>query len=184
MKLQYPELKDIHEFDDLNSKEMKVCWMIASPSSKIRNKYPDKAKRIQAAIESVYSKRVIESSTKESLKPMQTLYKGKSVPSKYKDAIVRFASFSPSARMRATWMAEQQLDMFESLSYISQEDQESMGPADYQEYVKTMSLIQKQMPTLISQVEGGFGVEIKTKVEDDFSTEYEIKAHIDSASHE
>jgi len=55
VKLEYPDLAELEEFKDLNSKQIRLCWLIGNRTSPIY-RLSNKKERVQKALELTYGK--------------------------------------------------------------------------------------------------------------------------------
>lgn len=176
MRHTYPELKGISEFERLNSSELKMCWMIGSPTSPLRRKLPsekDKPKRIKFAVESSFQEEYIESNKK-----VKNFRDGKEIPQDYKAAIQRFASFDVSFRLRSRFLALEVMSNLESMLLIDKEELQDYSADEYKSYATVAKQALELLPKLMAEVEGAFGLTIiESKSDDDLNFDDEKVVH-------
>lgn len=161
LRVTYPELNDIEEFEDLNASELAMCWYIGSKTSPIYKKFPasdneSKKKRIAAAIDQVFQPDSIAIN-----KDLQSFYEGRVVPARYKKAIQRFNSFDLSYRLRSRFLHQAVLKNIEMMLIVDQDDLKDMGPEDYKSYLSAASSALTMLPKLQEALEGNFGLTLK-----------------------
>lgn len=143
---EYPELKEYKEFTEIKSNdELLFVWHYANPTSDIA-KIESIDLRIEAAYEKVFGK------TNDT---RQVQYLMGDFPENVRAAIERMKNFKPSARMRAKLMTEKTFNDFEKIMFMD------VYGEDVGEMKKLADLkmeIAEQLPGLIKQLEGGFGI--------------------------
>ena len=183
MRHTYPELKGVKEFEDLTAPELKMCWMISSPSSPLKRKIPgsvkaDSQKRVRMAVESCFQNEYIASS-----KTLTNFMNGTEIPQKYKSAMQRFTSFSISFRLRARFLAEEVMSNLESMLLIDKEELEDYSADEYKNYAAVAKQALDLLPRLMADVEGAYGLTIvKSKSDEELNFDEEKVVHQTVAS--
>lgn len=157
---QYPELKKEPEFKDLTTGELLFTWWYANATSPliIDDTLSDK-QRIMAAYDQSFKKTSADNDRKSN-------YFSSIFPDRVKTAIEKMKSFNPSARIRSRIMIEKMMNQFEKLINVSEDDfiehdeggKKKINWTGRNSYVTSAKNISEMLPTLIRQLEEGFGV--------------------------
>ena len=143
---EYPELKEYKVFVDVKSNdELLFAWHYGNPTSDIA-KIEDIKERAKQAYEKVWG---VTNDTK------YIQYLRGDFPDQVRAAVDKMKSFKPSARMRAKMMTEKTFNDFEEIMHMD------IGASDIGEMKKLADIkmeIASQLPELIKQMEGGFGI--------------------------
>lgn len=159
----YPDLAKDSVFKDLSSDDLLFAWYIGIPDSPVDHDWQDMARYKSAATRCF-------SSNKEK----KDKYSVGSIPEEVKAAIEKFKLFSPEARMSAKKMVQTIFSKFEQMVNVDVEndftvirtigkgeDKEEVKEVDWtakKQYIDSMAKISETLPSLIKQVEEGFGV--------------------------
>lgn len=169
MLLDYPELKEYEIFTKISKRDMTFVWYISNRTSPLLKAEPDKKKRVRRALELAYDKKILSRNQR-----VMDIYNGGELPSDIVEAINVMASFNPSFRMRAKMLNEYNFEMLQSLSYLSEIDRAAMDIDDKKKYADLLKTTTSIIPTMIQNMETGFGVKVKKEKEETFT----LKANI------
>lgn len=157
MKLDYPELADIEEFENLSARELKFVWYVGNRTSPLAGM---KAKqRVKAAAATAWGD---YHANRESVKELS---EGK-LPDKIKKAIDKMSSFSPSVRLKAKFMQEYIFDKMQNIIIISPEDMDDMDADERKKYTDLALKVSSELPNLVSRLESGNSVKVKEQKTD------------------
>jgi hypothetical protein len=159
MLIEFPELAEVKEFKGLNTKEVKLCWLIGNRTSPIYSMKPRTAK-IKRALSLVYGS---SWEKKEDLKQMAL----GDIATHIQLGIERMAAFNPEYRLRAKLMAQY---MFDTLNEVVVLDTpiSDMDIEERKKYTDLLVKVHDSLPKLVTTLETSFGAKVigrKTKTE-------------------
>ncbi len=172
---EYPDIGEYKEFKELSREELNFVWYVGNPSSPLNGGgvLDEKIKYKSAAA------RCIRDPEKK-----KRLGEG-DIPSGIREAIAKMQTFSPEARAIAKQVATTAFHNLQAMVNIDVESDfkitrsitsgtgkdktienvEEMDWAGRKQYVDTVAKISDLLPSLLKQVEHGFGVEEKNDKE-------------------
>lgn len=172
---EYPDLNEYKEFKDLTREELNFVWYVGNPSSPLNggNILDERIKYKSAAF------RCIKDPEKK------RRFSEGDMPSGIREAIAKMQTFSPEARAIAKQVATTAFHNLQSMVDINVgadfkimrnitsgtgkdkvvEQVEEMDWAGRKQYIDTVAKISDLLPSLLKQVEHGFGIEIKNEKE-------------------
>jgi len=150
IKIEYPELSDIPEFEGLNTMELKFVWYFANRTSPHYND-TNITRKISKALKDSYGNSIDDD--------LRAKYLSESFPHKIKTAIKRMEEFNPSHRLKAKLSLERIFENLQKLVNIGEEDLIEMELNNKKDYVALAIKISESMPGIVRQLEEGFGVE-------------------------
>lgn len=160
IRRMYPELNAMPEFKDLKVKELLMVWYYACPSSDIRMaENRDDRWRIEKAIEEVYGN---DMDSEAKVKYVQLHF-----PETIKRAIERMKRFEPEIRSRSKAMLNKIFNTYENMVSVDKDSfrifdekgvDQGINFVAQNQYVNFCAKISEILPSLIKQVEEGFGV--------------------------
>jgi hypothetical protein len=159
VKQEYPELAKVQEFENLSSKELRVCWLIGNPTSPIFKL--ERVKKIKEALTTVYGTAQIESK-----KELKDFYESKGdpskIPSKYLIGIERMLRYNIEIRLRGKLFSQY---LFESMTTISKTPDEIqlLDIDEQKKYMEMLIKINTELPKIIESLESGYGVKLFDK---------------------
>ena len=165
LKQIYPELNENKKFKDLSADELLFVWYFACQSSPIDPSIPDSIRANAAAMESVKDK------------DKRAHFAQMSFPEKIKEAIEEMSKYNADVRMVAKRIIQNSFNTLEAMSKTSVEEFEyeevdqkgavikKIDWSGRKQYVDSVSKIADTLPTLIAQMEQGFGI-VDTKGND------------------
>lgn len=154
MRVDYPELSGYKEFDELNSTEVRLCWLIGNRTSPFRDY--EKAKRVKAALNQCYA------GASRNRPIFVEMMKGE-IPFRILEGIKKMSTFNPTYRTKAKLLDEFMFDQIQSLVMKPEETVKLMDIDDEKKYTSMMLDVSARMPDLIARMESGYGVS-KAKV--------------------
>lgn len=161
----YPELANEQAFKDIPLEDLNFAWYVGNPSSPIDPEWEDMIKYKTAAA-------VCFSNNDTKRK----LYGSGEIPDAVRQAIEKMQKYSPQARMVAKRMTQKMFEKLEQMVDVDMEEfvtvRDIKDPADpsqkiqvreidwtgRKQYVDSMAKISETLPTLIKQIEEGFGM--------------------------
>ena len=160
LKLQYPELEGVEEFIDLDGRALRFVWLCANPTSPLVKREKDKKKRAIEAVPYCYKK---TDQTKGLVRDLENL----KFSTELNEAIKRMGKFNVSVRLQAKFTNEVIFTNMQNEAMLSK-DQAMMleDPIDRKAWIQSSLLISKELPTLVKQMEDGFGITIREKGSD------------------
>ena len=154
MKLDYPELAKVEEFEELGARDLKFVWWVGNRTSPLASLNPEI--RVKEAYKLAYDGYSRDKKLQDQLKKGQ-------IPVKFKDAITRMSKFVPSVRLKAKLDTEYIFDSMQSLIFISPSEKKDMDGEDKKDYQALLSKISKDLPDLVNKIENGYGVKVVHK---------------------
>lgn len=156
MRIEYPELNDIPEFEGLSGTELKFVWYWSNRTSPYCGMKNIKFKTTKC----------ISASFGDGAKKEQySRYMANSFPEKIRIAMDRMERFSPSTRLRAKLTIEKIFENLEKITEITEED--FMDLQSRKEYANLAVTVTKNMGDMVKQMENAFGVKYSGKEEGD-----------------
>jgi len=165
MRIDYPELAEVEEFEILSSTEVRLCWLIGNRTSPLAKK--KKAARVKAALEQSYK------GASRKRKDYTDMMEGK-FPHKILVGIEKMASYNPSYRLKAKLLDEYMFDQIQNLVMKSEDKVLSMDIDDEKKYTSMMLEVSSKMPEMIKRMESGYGVK-KKKIKDEVKVMSSVK---------
>lgn len=160
MFTDYPELREIEEFKALkNPQDLAFTWWYSSPTSDLRN-IPGKADKIEKCIKAAYKS--ISKEKKENL-----IYG--EMPPPFVNAIRRWETFNPSARLLVRGLDHNQLKQFEAILAKSPEAIKSMETNEQLDYFRMTKVINDQLVDVLKRVESQYGISEEKSIFDEKS---------------
>jgi hypothetical protein len=153
LRITYPELSNTEEFRSLTKEEMFFVYNYACASSPVIKMLPDR--RVLRCLPLIKDKL--------STKQLQE-YAKLQFPDKIQFAIDRMDKFDLVARMRGKAINEKIFTKLEE--YVDTELGETATIEEKKSHVAMLSSISKILPSIIFQVESGFGVKYVAPVEE------------------
>jgi hypothetical protein len=157
MRLDYPELAEVPEFEELSSTEVRLCWYIGNRTSPLVKNIRDKGKRVKSALEKCYT------GASRERQDYKDMLEG-NFPHKILVGIEKMASYNPSFRLKAKLLDEWMFDKIQSLVMKDEVKINMMDIDDEKKYTSMMLEVSKSMPDMIGRMEQGYGVK-KKKIE-------------------
>lgn len=171
-KKTYSELGTIEEFRPLSGKELVFVWYFSNKTSPLIISNIPPVDRVELALKRSW---LLDGMQPKTL----SLYKELVFPEHLQEAMKRMASFNPDIRDRAKLIL---VSMFDNLSKIGDLDnfKDKDGSYDMTAYANAAKSVTATMPTLIKQMEDGFGVKdvdevMAEETGDDLLTRYHEK---------
>lgn len=150
MKLEYPELADISEFDTLQNKELKFVWFFANQTSPFIN-IKNRRERGRLALDAAFGE---DKAPKELKNEVLTGM----FDERIRAAIERMSKFDAGVRTRAKSMAERIFSNFEIIIKVDPDEVEQMEDDEKANYVNLAKTVQGALPDLVKQLESGYGI--------------------------
>jgi len=146
MRIEYPELAGIEEFQGLSDVELKFVWYYFNTKSPYY-KEKDRVRKVSACVKA--------SGFSTNLNILKNMYVN-IFPENLEAAGARMERFASSARERAKGMIEKMFDTYEGIL-------DSFGEKDFdteqqEKFVNIAAKIRAELPALIKQKEEGFGL--------------------------
>jgi hypothetical protein len=162
LKSLYPELADNKRFKDLANEDLLFVWYFACKSSPIDDDLPDHIRAITS---------VSETSFKDPDKRKK--FSNMEFPEYIKDAIMEMRKYEPKARDLANKIVQRTFNNFLKMSSVNvnefvkkDDDGNDTTEIDFQarlQYINGQEKITSMLPSLLAQVEQGFGIiDLKT----------------------
>jgi hypothetical protein len=158
LRIQYPELKSIPEFKNVNSKELLFVWYWSNPTSPIEDDIPFR-QRVEACVKM--------SEWKVSAETLKLLLEN-SWPENIQKASQRMQVFETMTRNKARKVIKEIFANFEKLVKVNDDDfklidkdgeYKGIDFAARKQYVEYGAKIASEMPGLINKLEEGFGTD-------------------------
>jgi hypothetical protein len=130
MKLDYPELAEIEEFQELTARDLKFVWYVGNRTSPLATL--KSGIRVKESYKLVY-----EGYNRE--KDLQAQLRKGEIPVKFKDAIARMSKFVPSVRLRAKLDTEYIFEAMQGLIFVSPSERANMEGEDKKDYQALLS---------------------------------------------
>jgi len=154
LSIEYPELAGISEFAELNTSDLKFVWYYSNRTSP---HYSDnnQTRKISKCIRESYGNSLDED--------VKAKFLSSNFPHKLKQAMKRMETFNPSLRLKAKLSVERIFDNLQRLVDIEEGDLEDMELNNKKDYVALAIKISESLPSIVRQLEEGFGVTYGTK---------------------
>lgn len=152
MKLDYPELVEYPEFENLKDKQLKFVWYVANRTSPIIGYKPEK--RIAKAIELVY---------KDKDMPFHEQWRKGEFPDDIKTAVDRMAHIKPDVRLEAKFTIMRIFDQHQKMTVLGEKELDGMDADEKKKYTELSIKIASEMSNMVQLMEKGFGVKTKKK---------------------
>lgn len=149
MKLDYPELSEVAEFEQLNARELKFCWYVGSRTSPLAS--IPKKKRLSVSANTAWG------GYHADRKEVKELAAGK-IPDKIMTAIEKMSSFNPTVRLRAKFMQEYIFDKMQAIILISDTELKEMDADEKKKYADLALKISSDLTHVVDRMEAGYGV--------------------------
>lgn len=161
LRKEYPELNRIDEFKTLKTWQMYFVWLYASPCSPYsKTEIPEGVRRKNATERALYDG--VNNRLRLGVSDEEYAnYKRGVFPEEVNSAIRRMEMFNPNARFKARLAAEKILDDF--MVFLDRSPHEIMDTEERKKYVEMCVKIHDELPTIIKNVEEGYGVRTVTK---------------------
>ena len=172
MRLDYPELADYDEFKELSARELKFCWFMGNRTSPLVRQNLQKKVMLNRAISESFGK---SAKNREDVKQMLA----GDIPENIMLGIKRMATFSPSVRLRARFMNEYIFDRLEEVIMLDETVKKSLSMDEKKRYADLLTKVTGELPDVVKQMEGGFGLRVKAKKKSDKA---EVKVKIGDLS--
>lgn len=147
MKVEYPELTEIEEFEKLKGSELKFVWFWANRTSPYYSMKHEKIK-VQACIRDAFG----DSLTGDEYKR----YLSCNFAEHILIAIDKMEKFSPSTRLRAKMTIEKIFTNLEKITDIEKTD--LIDLQSRKEYANLAVTVSKNMGDIVKQMENAFGI--------------------------
>lgn len=149
LRMEYPELAEIPEFQKLKSKEVRLCWLLGNRTSPIYKL--EKRQRLNKALEIIYGPKYKEN------EDLDLILKGQ-MPEELREGVKRMEMFNPEYRLRAKLLSQY---MFETLNDMILLDAQTLATMDIDEKKKYTDLLVKihsELPEMVKRLEESYGV--------------------------
>lgn len=182
----YPELMDEPKFKALSGEELLFSWYVGCKSSPIDPDWSDSV-RYKTAASKAFTRPGSESKDK------REKYSAGDIPDDVKQAIAKWASMSPDARLVAKRMVQTIMHNFQKLVDVDLdkdfltvrtigkgEDKIDVAEVDWtakKQYIDSAAKISDTLPSLIDQLEKGFGITEVKKGEEKIGSKAIDKFH-------
>lgn len=151
MKIDYPELVSMEEFDNMNNADIKFCWYFACKSSPFLGQGISDEERLFNSIQEAYGKDYLANKTAVSLLKNE-------FSSEILAGINRMKILSPSLRSRANAMMSKILDNMDVMINIPKSNLIAMDSGQKKSFVSLCVDVSNNLPHVINQLEGGFSL--------------------------
>ena len=154
MRIEYPELAKVPEFNALGSiQELKFVWYYSNRTSPFFTAKKGQQTKIKACIKQAFKGRPMETADYKK-------YLEGNFPPKIKDAMAVMESFNPSARVRARIAIESIFNNLEASLELGEDMMKSMADDIDQKkkYIDLSIKVSESLPIIIAQLEEGYGI--------------------------
>ena len=154
LKIDYPELAEIEEFKLLQPNELKFIWYIANRTSPLFNLSREEkvAKALSILFPRGYGR----------FQNIVKLSKGEFSP-EILAAIERMTHFQTENRLKAMLLADYTFQQLQRLIYIDESEMKLMDMEEKKKYSDLLMKVQKELPSVIKNLESGFGVKVNER---------------------
>lgn len=152
LREDYPELKKIKEFANLDGQDLKFVWFYANPTSPIARKHKkNKLLRVKLAMANAYGNDFEDKDPKKFRE-----FRDHNFPNTILVAIDKMRTFSLSYRSHARVAMEKAYGNILSIAETPLDKIEDIS--DKKNYTNTVKEISNVIPKILSQLESGFGI--------------------------
>jgi len=147
LRIEYPELADDPDFQDLNPSEVRLVWLIGNRTSPLFKDHD----KIEKAIKTVYPKYF--------QKPeLQEMYEG-NLPTRIEKAIISMEKYNPSLRLESSLIQRWAIDRLKFIiSMKSETELKDMEMGEIKQYADIVKSIEKDLPAMVKRVEASSGI--------------------------
>lgn len=150
LRMEYPELAKIPEFEKLKSKEVRLCWLLGNRTSPLY-KIDDKRQRLNKALETIYGQRYREN------EDLDSILKG-DMPQELKEGIKRMEMFNPEYRLRAKLLSQYMFETLNTMVVLSDSEIVQMDIDEKKKYTDLVVKIHSELPDMVKRLEESYGV--------------------------
>ena len=173
MKREYKELADIEEFKDLNTKEVKFCWLVGnrtSPIFKIERDF-----RIQKALKIVWGDKF---KLNPKIKELSKVKTSDELPDDILKGIMKMNTFNPGLRLRAKLINEYIFDTLNELIMLDEGTKSTMDVDEKKKYTDLVIKVGSELQGMVDRLENSYGIEVI-----DRKTKEEVQVSIEDVMH-
>jgi len=149
MKIEYPELSGMTEFDNMPNNDIKFCWYFGCKSSPFFG-LPDETEKVNSVREA-YGADYLE--IKQAVDIIKDIYSSEIIA-----GINRMKIFSPALRSRANAMLTKILDNMDKAINIQEEQLMAMDSSGKKAFISLSVDVANNLPNIVNQLEGGFSL--------------------------
>jgi len=149
LRIEYPELADVKEFQDLKVKEVRLCWLLGNRTSPIYKL--SKQERLNKALELVYGNAY---SIRADLKPIMS----GNMPDNIKEGIKKMELYNPEYRLRAKLMSQYMFDMLNDMIVLDTATLVGMDIDEKKKYTDLIVKIHSELPDMVKRLESSYGI--------------------------
>lgn len=153
MRIEYPELLDMEEFNSMPNNDIKFCWLYACRSSPYLS-MPEEVK-IDMCLKTAYGNNFFEDRT-------AMLIKKGDIPEAIAMGINKMKTFIPSVRHDANKIMMEMFGNLKKMIKIDDDEFIAMEMDEKKQYVSMCKDVSATLPTIVQQLEIGFSVKKKT----------------------
>jgi len=149
---EYPELASLEEFVMLSEKDLRFVWYFSNVTSPVYKKYySNKSKLAEKSMIAAYGRKIENSDPSKWISFIRL-----SFPAKISIAIDKMQSFRVTARIKAQSAIESSFNNILDIAEDRPGDDSTIS--DKKAYTSTVAEISKILPSILKQVEEGFGI--------------------------
>jgi hypothetical protein len=154
LKIDYPELASIEEFKDLQPKELKFCWYVGNRTSPFFEY--DRERKIKQTLAVLFPRGF------DKFKEWVEVAEG-NMPDKILRGIERMTQFNVENRLQAKMLAEYSFYKLQLLMDVDDSVIKTMDFDDRKRYSDVLMSIQKNLGSIVKDLETGYGVKVVDK---------------------
>lgn len=159
LKLEYPELSNSKDFENLKAKEVRLCWLLGNRTSPIYKL--SKGDRLSKALELVYGRNYERH-------PFARLILDTGMPENMRKGILKMESYSPEYRLKAKLMSQYMFDILNDMIVLDATTLATMDIDEKKKYTDLIVKVHTELPDMVDRLESSYGIKTfdrKTKKE-------------------
>lgn len=149
LKLEYPELAEVKEFEGLKLKEVRLCWLLGNRTSPIYKL--SKNDRVVRALQLIYGKNYDKNAD------ASAILNG-NIPDNIIKGIVKMESYNPELRLKAKLLSQYMFDSLNDMVVLSKTQMEAMDIDEKKKYADLIVKIHSELPDMVSRLETSYGI--------------------------
>ena len=150
MRIAYPEINEMEEFNTMPDADIRFCWYFACPSSPYSSGLTDED-RLFSSVRDAYGENYY--TNKAAMALMKNEFSAEIIA-----GINRMKIISPSYRSRANAMLHKILDNMDILINVPKSQLLVMDSSQKKAFVSVSVDVANNLPNIINQLEGGFSI--------------------------
>lgn len=154
LKREYPELKNIEEFQDLTPSELRFCWLVGNRTSPIFNN--ERVVKWKKALEIVWGSNYSKNDKIKEIKDAGGIEEY--IPENILKGILKMSSFNPGYRLKAKLMSEYIFETLSKMIVLDERDMLEMDVDDKKKYSDFVIKVSSELQDMVGRLENAYGI--------------------------